>query len=75
VLYLTKFTLTRISISLLSFRCITKFEAEASLLTKGTVGAVQSDRTGLAITLRLWLFAREPKGLREMVIDEVCVIN
>ena len=39
------------------------------------VRAVQSDRTGLGIELRRWFSAKEPKGRREMVIDEVRVIN
>jgi len=39
------------------------------------VGAVQSHRTGPNIKLRRWFSAKEQKGRREMVIDEVRVIN
>ena len=75
MLYLTKFTLTKISISLLPFCCITKFEAEASVLTKDMVGSVQSNRTGPGSKLRCCFSAKEPKRRREMVVVEVRVLN
>ena len=36
---------------------------------------LQSDRTGPGIKVRRWFSAKDPKGRRAMIIDEVRVIN
>ena len=50
-------------------------DAAASLRTKDIIRAVQSSRAGLGNNTHQWFFAQEPKGRREMVIEEVHAID